>query len=350
MEETSSFKTAIVLGAGAFGTSMACVLANNFQKVILKVRSKDIYHQLKDHKNELYLQGVHLPANLVPALTWSEVKKIAGKSSVEIVVNGIPTSASREFFEKNKKQIEHYLEEGIPFLSLSKGIDPDTLELPDDFFFHHFPDYRDLFTFLSGPSFAREIIQEQITLVSLAGRSRSTMMSVSKMLKTSYFKVFLTYDIKGLLLGGALKNVLAIATGIVEGLGHNYNTRAALITKGIEEMLRFGVVFNARPETFYGLSGMGDLILTTTGHLSRNRQFGLDLVSDKGKTPQEILLHQRKVVEGYKTAKAVFLLAEKYHLRCRIFKGVYSVLYEGISAKDVIDHLMRTIDKTYLVT
>ena len=144
---------------------------------------------------------------------------------------------------------------------------------------------------------------------------------------------------KGLLLGGALKNVLAISGGILEGLGFNYNTRAAMITRGIAEMLKFGKVFNARPETFYGLSGMGDLILTTTGDLSRNKAFGLEVAT--GRSPEEIIQGQRTVVEGYKTTKAAHLLSIKYDIRTNIFNGLYSVLYEGKTPADVLKRLMK---------
>jgi glycerol-3-phosphate dehydrogenase (NAD(P)+) len=158
------------------------------------------------------------------------------------------------------------------------------------------------------------------------------------MLNNDYFKVFLSYDVKGVLLGGALKNVLAIAGGIGEGLGFNHNTRAAMITRGIHEMLRFGKVFNARPETFYGLSGMGDLILTTTGDLSRNRAFGIEIA--KGRKAQDIIKSQRYVVEGYKTTLAAFRLSERYDIRSRIFNGLYQVLYKDVSPKDLIDQMM----------
>ena len=132
---------------------------------------------------------------------------------------------------------------------------------------------------------------------------------------------------------------MAIAGGIIEGHGYNHNTRAAMITRGIAEMLNFGKVYNARPETFYGLSGMGDLILTTTGGLSRNKSFGLEIA--KGRSPEEIINSQRTVVEGYKTTKAAFLVAKKYDINARIFIGVYSVLYEGKNAEEVIRSLMK---------
>ncbi|EQC50337.1 NAD-dependent glycerol-3-phosphate dehydrogenase C-terminal domain protein [Bacteriovorax sp. BSW11_IV] len=338
-----NYKVALVIGAGAFGTSIASILANSFDKVILKVRSKDVYDSIKeDSVNDVYLPGQKLPSNVDAALEWDEVD--AHKmDDLELIVSGLPTTGIRPFFKENYDRFEKYFAKGIPFVSLSKGIDTDTLELPDDLFFDFYGHYKENFTFLSGPSFAKEIMQEQITLVTLAGRSRRVLTQVSAMLETPYFKALPSYDVKGVLLGGALKNVIAIAGGVVEGLGYNHNTRAALITRGIVEMLRFGKVFNARPETFYGLSGMGDLILTTTGELSRNKQFGLEIA--KGRSASEIISSQRTVVEGYKTTQAAHLISEKYDIRAQIFNGLYEVLYEDHNPGDVIKKLMSSPSK-----
>jgi len=334
-----SQKTALVIGAGAFGTAIASVVANNFEKVILKVRSEDVYTPIKDNdENAVYLPGLKLPSHLIPALTWEEVDELV-EGEIELIVSGLPTAAIGKFYEENHDRFEKYLEKKIPVVSLSKGIDPVTLEMADDLFYEMFPHHKELFTFLSGPSFAKEIVQEQITLVTLAGRSRKILTGVSKMFEAPYFKALPSYDVKGVLLGGALKNVLAIAGGVIEGLGYNDNTRAAMITRGIAEMLRFGRVFNARPETFYGLSGMGDLILTTTGGLSRNKQFGLELA--KGRTPEDIINSQRTTVEGYKTTQAVHLLSEKYEIRANIFNATHEVLFQGKKAKEVIETLMK---------
>lgn len=331
-------QTAVVLGAGAFGTSVAFVLAQNFQRVVIKVRSQDIYDEIKRGENTTYLPGQAIPTEIVPALTWEELHKLT-QGEVELVVSGLPTSAIRPFFRENVNEIKKFLSKGIPFVSLAKGIDTETLELPDDMFADYLNEYEDQLTYLSGPSFAKEILDKQITLVSLAGRSRATLLKASQMLHTDFFKCFPTYDVKGVLLGGALKNVLAIAGGIIEGLGYNHNTRAAMITRGIVEMLRYGVVFNARPETFYGFSGMGDLILTSTGELSRNKQFGIEIA--KGRKPEEIIRSTRSVVEGYKTTKAAFELAQKYEIRARLFQGMYMVLYKDMAPADLIGELMK---------
>ncbi len=333
---------ALVVGAGAFGTSIASVLANNFKKVILKVRSEDVYESLLKGTNSVYLPGIELADNIVPALTWDEVdQKTQGK--VEIIVSGLPTAGISSFFKENYDRFSKYFADGVPLVSLSKGIDPVTLEMADDLFFDLWNEHKEIFAFLSGPSFAKEILEEQVTLVTLAGRSKHVLESISEMLDTTYFKVLPSYDVKGVLLGGALKNILAIAGGIIEGLGYNHNTRAAMITRGIAEMLRFGKVFNARPETFYGLSGMGDLILTTTGELSRNKTFGIEIA--KGRSALEIINSQRTVVEGYKTAKAVHLICEKYGIRANIFEGVYKVLYEEAIPGDVLKKLMNQPSK-----
>ena len=335
-------KIALVIGAGAFGTAMAQVLATNFDKVILKVRSEDVYQAIKHGENSVYLPGLKISPNVDAALTWDEVDAYQS-SDIELIVSALPTNGIAEYFKDNHDRFLSYLIKGIPILSLSKGIDPETLELSDDLFYENFPHFKDLFCFLSGPSFAHEIMQGQITLVTVAGRSKKVLENVINMTNTTYFKALASYDVKGVLLGGALKNILAIAGGVIEGLGYNHNTRAAMITRGIAEMLRFGAVYNARPETFYGLSGMGDLILTTTGDLSRNKTFGLELA--KGRKASDIINSQRNVVEGYKTAKAVHFISERYEIRAQIFNGVYDVLYENHPPKDVISKIMKSQTK-----
>lgn len=334
------FDTVIVIGAGAFGTSIASLLSNRFKTVILKVRSDDVYESIKTLRmNKVYLDGMLLAPNVHPALSWDEVDSfISGE--VQLLVGGLPTSSIRSFCSTNKDYLNSYLKNGVPFVSLSKGIDADTLELPDDLYFDFFPEFKDQFTFLSGPSFAKEIMNEQITAVTLAGRHKKNLAKVVNMLQADYFLVFANYDIKGVLLGGALKNILAIAGGIIEGLGFNHNTRAAMITRGIAEMLRFGRVYNARPETFYGMSGMGDLILTTTGDLSRNKVFGLKIA--QGQKPKDIIESQRFIVEGYKTAKAAHLIAKNYDIRARIFEAVYKVLYEDMGPEKALRLVIRT--------
>ncbi len=334
-----NYKTALVLAGGAFGTSIGFVLAQNFKKVIIKVRSQEICDEINGGENTSYLPGQKLPATLKAAMTWEEVKALQ-EGEIELIVSGLPMSAIENFCLTHYEVLKKYLDQGIPLVSLAKGIDHQTLKLPDELFKTHFETYRSQLMYLSGPSFAKEILDKQITLVSLAGEDKDQLILACDMLATPFFKAMPTTDVKGVLLGGSLKNVIAIAGGIMEGLGYNHNTRAALITRGIVEMLRFGTAFDAKPETFYGPSGMGDLILTTTGELSRNKSFGIEIA--KGRSAEEIIMSTKSVVEGYKTTKAAFLLAQKMGIRARIFSGLYEVLYNGRDPKKVIGSLMKT--------
>ena len=331
------YKTALVLAGGAFGTSFGFVLTQNFQKVIIKVRSQDIYDEINSGENSTYLPGQKLPPQLKAALTWDEVNQLT-EGEIELVVSGLPMSAIDDFCLMNRLELTSLLDQGIPLVSLAKGIDHETLKLPDEIYKTHFESYRSQLMYLSGPSFAKEILDKQITIVSLAGEDKLNLLNTCDMLGTPFFKALPTTDVKGVLLGGSLKNVIAIAGGIMEGLGYNHNTRAALITRGIVEMLRFGSYFGARPETFYGPSGMGDLILTTTGELSRNKSFGIEIA--KGRSPEEVIKATKSVVEGYKTTKAAHLLAESKHINARIFTGLFKVLYQGHDPKEVIQGLM----------
>lgn len=331
------YKTALVLAGGAFGTSIGFVLTQNFDKVIIKVRSQEIYDEINRGENTTYLPGQKLPGSLKAALTWDEVRSLQ-EGDIQMVISGLPMSAIDDFCTTNFQELKTLLDQGVPLVSLAKGIDHETLKLPDEIFTTYFEAYRQQLMYLSGPSFAKEILDKQITIVSLAGEDKTNLLDACDMLGTDFFKALPTTDVKGVLLGGSLKNVIAIAGGIMEGLGYNHNTRAALITRGIVEMLRFGSYFGARPETFYGPSGMGDLILTTTGELSRNKAFGIEIA--KGRKPEEIIAQTKSVVEGYKTTKAAHLLAQSKQINARIFTGLYQVLYQNHDPKEVVQALM----------
>jgi len=331
------YQTALVLAGGAFGTSIGFVLSHNFQRVIIMVRSPEIHREINSGENTTYLPGQKLPSSIKAAMSWREVDEIK-LGDIQLIVSGLPMVAIESFCQQNETQLNKLLSTGIPLVNLAKGIDHETLKLPDALLKTHFPNFHSQLMYLSGPSFAKEIVDKQITLVSLAGDDREKLLETCQMLGTDFFKANPTMDVTGVLLGGALKNVIAIAGGILEGLGYNHNTRAALITKGISEMLRFGHDLGARTETFYGPSGMGDLILTTTGDLSRNKAFGIEIA--KGRSAEEIIAHTKSVVEGYKTTKAAYLLAKKLNIRTRIFEGLYHVLYEGHSPREIVQEIM----------
>ncbi len=329
------YTQALVIGGGAFGTSIADVLSRNFDQVLVHVRSPELYQDIQQGENTRYLPGHKLASSIQATLDWK------GVENVEFVVLGLPTKALAGFIKEHHKVLTKLLNLKIPCVCLAKGLEGDSLL--DDLLAKLLPEHQSQLCFLSGPSFAQEIAEQQITLVSLAGTSEEVLKQAAAMLRTNYFKAIPTLDVKGVLLGGALKNMLAIAAGILEGLGYNHNTRAALLTQGIEEMLKLGKVFGAQPETFYGLSGMGDLILTTTGGLSRNYSFGIELAS--GKKAEDILKSSRGVVEGYRTTQSVHHLIKKHNLDCWILSGLYEVLYEDKDPKIVLSKLLKLVPK-----
>ena len=159
------FKSALIIGGGAFGTSIACVLSQRFEKVLILVRSKDVFESLLSGENSLYLHGMKLPTNIVPVMTWEDVKKNTYQE-IQIIISGLPSHAIRSFHTLHKINVEYYLEKKVPYVCLSKGIDAESLFLPDDMYSEIFPDHTNLFTYLSGPSFAKEIVEKQITLIS----------------------------------------------------------------------------------------------------------------------------------------------------------------------------------------
>src|SRR5690606_34908733 len=173
-------KTAgIVIGGGAFGTALASILAKSVDQVVIKVRSEDVYQAVNNGENSVYLPGLTLPKNISAAKDWDELDKNLDGHELKLIISGLPAAAIREYFKENKDRFIKMFKQGIPLVSLSKGIDPVTLELPDDLFFDFFNEYKELILFLSGPSFAKEIIQEQITLVTLAGRHKGILEDVS---------------------------------------------------------------------------------------------------------------------------------------------------------------------------
>ena len=331
-------KVALVIGGGAFGTSMANVLGNSFERVLVQVRSDDVFEGILQGENKVYLPGKKLNKELKPFKAWKDVE--SDIKDISLVVMGLPTSALRPYLgdENNLNYIKEILENDVPMVSLCKGIEATSLELPDDLLYQFLGEYKDNLTFLSGPSFAAEIMDEQITLASLAGRSKKHLSQVAEFLSCHYFKVFMTYDVKGVLLGGALKNILPLLVGLLKGWvittipGQRLSQEASQKCYALVKYLTQG-------RNILWLGGMGDLILTTTGGLSRNKSFGLEMA--KGRKAKEIISSQRSVVEGYKTTYAAHLLSQKYEIHARIFRGIYEVLYNDADVREIIQNFME---------
>lgn len=321
-----------VIGAGAWGTALAQLLARKGEAVSLWVLEPELAERIAENReNDLYLPGETLSENVFPGSELSGM--IAGKKFLVFVV---PSQFLRKVVEEAVSRIEP----GTVIVSCSKGIEEERLvvcsEILDQVLRSRGVDAP--ISVLSGPSFAKEVVRGVPTAVVSASREREAAEAVQKLFTTPDFRVYTNPDPIGVQVGGALKNVMAIATGIADGLGLGYNTRAALITRGLAEMARLGVRLGANPLTFSGLAGMGDLVLTCTGDLSRNRQVGLALA--QGKTMDEIVKGMRAVAEGVGTVKAARALARKVQEEMPIVEQVYLMLYEGKDARQAVVDLM----------
>jgi len=320
-----------VLGAGSWGTALAKLLADQGYCTRLWSRREAMADAIREtRENQAYLPGFSLPdtleatADLEYALDGSD-----------LIVCVVPTHGLREVL----RDAVPLLGAGAPIVSATKGIETDTLMLVSEIFQDVLPEsqHRRL-AFLGGPSFAKEVAACLPTAVSVAGRDPRVVAVAQGALNTERFRVYSTDDVVGVELGGALKNVVAIAAGIGDGLGFGHNTRAGLITRGLAEISRLAISKGANPLTLAGLSGMGDLVLTCTGDLSRNRNVGLQL--GRGKSLEEILGSMQMVAEGVRTAKSAHELSERDGIEMPITREVYAMLYEGKPPLKAVGDLM----------
>ncbi|MBI4953808.1 MAG: NAD(P)-dependent glycerol-3-phosphate dehydrogenase [Myxococcales bacterium] len=320
-----------VLGAGAWGTALAKVLADKGLPTALWARRPELTDAIeRDRANERYLPGAALP----PTLTATARLGVALEGA-ELVVLVVPSHAMRD----TMREAAGLLTEGALLCSASKGIENATLMLMSEVLVDVLGrDVEPRLTFLSGPSFAQEVATRQPTTVVVAGRDKGATERVQHAFATDRFRVYASDDVVGVEVGGALKNVVAIAAGICDGLGFGTNTRAALITRGLAEMSRLAAAKGAQPLTLAGLSGMGDLVLTCTGSLSRNRTVGCEL--GRGKRLAEILAALGHVAEGVKTTKSAHDLGKKLGVELPITNEVYRVLYEDKTARQAVIDLM----------
>jgi len=320
-----------VIGAGSWGTAMANLLAEKGTGVDLWVREDSVYQDILDNRrNALFLPGVHLSAGIRPERSLETA--LAGK---ELAVMAVPSHVFREVLTA----LCPYLEPKTDVLILTKGIETDTLMLMSQVAGSLLDEARMIrFACLTGPSFAQEVSRRLPTAVTIGCEDPDHGRTLQRLFATDFFRVYVTQDVLGTQLGGALKNVIAIATGTSDGLNFGYNARAALITRGLAEITRLGVRMGAAPETFSGLAGMGDLVLTCTGELSRNRTVGLKI--GKGLTLEEITRKMNMVAEGIKNTAAAYKLSKKHDVDMPITEAVYRILYENKSPESAVKELM----------
>jgi len=320
-----------VIGAGSWGTALAFLLADKGYDVTVWSHTEPAATSINTrHENTEYLPDIALPANLRATLDLEEACR--GK---DLIVAVTPSHVVREVMERALP----YLPEHVPIVSATKGIENETLYTVSEILQEVLPvRYHGYLAYLSGPSFAREVGMRHPTVVTIASYSERLSATLQSVFRTDYFRAYRTTDVEGVEIGGSLKNVIAIASGAGDGMGFGHNTRAALITRGLAEISRMGVARGANPLTLAGLAGMGDLVLTCTGGLSRNRAVGMKL--GEGRELSDILGDMTMVAEGVRTAKSVHDLAARLGVEMPICEQVYQVLYEGKNVQRAMVDLM----------
>lgn len=319
-----------VLGAGAWGTTLADLLCRKGFPVHLWAREEEVVRSIREKReNTLFLPG----AGLCPELMADQdPARVLDQAEMVLVV--IPS----QFLRASLKDLRGLLPENPVIVCASKGIELDTLEPMSVVVAEALEGMNPRYAVLSGPSFAHEVSRGMPTSVTLGCVDRELGRTLQEVFSTTFFRVYTSDDFRGVELGGAVKNVMAIAAGISDGLGFGHDARAALITRGLAEMSRLGLAMGAQAKTFMGLSGMGDLVLTCTGDLSRNRQVGLKL--GQGQKLADIVAGTRSVAEGVKTTKSVFDLSQKLKVELPITEQVYRILYEDKDPAQAVKDLM----------
>ena len=325
-----------VVGGGAWGTALADLLARKGDTVTLWAREPEVVEAVnRQHANPVFLPG----ASLAPALR-AEADLVSAVRGAEVVVSAAPAHAVRPVMTEAAAAFPKSGKTGAQPLvvSVSKGLDPEGLERPSSVLAAVLPPGTPV-AVLSGPSFAQEVYERQPTAVVAAADDHAVAQRAQQVFSTGYFRVYSHTDVIGVELGGALKNVIALAAGILEGLGLGFNTRAAVITRGLAEITRLGVALGADAMTFAGLTGMGDLILTATGALSRNRSLGVAL--GQGQTFERAQAGKATVAEGVNTARTAVALGERHGVELPIARQVAEVLFRGKAPRQAVTDLME---------
>ena len=322
-----------VVGGGAWGTALADLLARKGETVTLWAREPEVVEAVnREHANPMFLPG----ATLAPGLR-AQGDLGAAVQGADVVVSAAPSHAVRPVMAQAATAFPKTGAKPL-VVSVSKGLDPEQLERPSTVLEAVLPKGTPL-AVLSGPSFAQEVYERQPTAVVAAADDHAVAQRAQRVFSAAYFRVYSHTDVIGVELGGALKNVIAIAAGILEGLGLGYNTRAAVITRGLAEITRLGVALGADPMTFAGLAGMGDLILTATGPLSRNRSLGVAL--GQGQTFAQAQAGKATVAEGVNTARTAVALGERHGVELPIAREVADVLFQGKAPRQAVTDLME---------
>lgn len=319
-----------VIGAGSWGTALAQVLADNNNDVVVYDIDADSVADINDnHRNSKFFEGVVLPDNLKATTDLATALKGANYALISV-----PTKVMRAVLTEMKTRIAA----GTVIINASKGIEPGT-HLRVSEVVAEVLGADQMFVALSGPSHAEEVIMREITTVTCAGSDLEILFEVQQVFSTNYFRVYRTNDLIGVEIGGSIKNVMALGSGILAGLGYGDNARAFLITRSLIEIKELGVAMGAQAETFDGLSGLGDLIVTTMSRHSRNFQAGLEIGG--GKDLNEVLDSMTMVVEGVRSCEATYELAQKLAIDMPFVDAIYDIVFNRNNPRDVLAKMMQ---------
>ncbi len=328
-----------VVGSGAWGTALACHAAKLGHRVGMWALEPEVAEEINaKHTNSIYLEGQELPETIRAS---SDAAEVVRKAEMVMLV---PPS-------KHLRSVSELVANAVPKTAVvavaSKGIEEGSLQLMSAVLAETMPDLgADRLAFLSGPSFAKEVARGQPTDVAVGSEKMTAAERVQSMLHSPRFRVYTSADPTGVQVGGAIKNVMAVATGVCDGLGFGTNARASLITRGLAEITRLGLTLGADPLTFLGLAGVGDLVLTCTGDLSRNRTLGKKVA--EGIDPQEYLGNRRTVAEGFFTSAAAWELSRRLEVDMPITDHVFHVLHRGRPLSEAVDLLLTRESKEEL--
>ena len=316
-----------IIGAGSWGTALSIVLAPRFESIRLWVYEADLAERMRvSHANDVYLPGFQVPANVEITSELPNALKDA-----RVILSVVPSHLVRGVYEKMR---QHLAEEAV-FVSATKGLESGTLLRMSEIIGSMVPHVA----VISGPSFAREVAELQPTAIVVASTDAGVAAYIQETFSGPTFRLYTSSDPIGVEIGGSIKNVVAIGAGVLHGMGLGHNAMAALITRGLAEMTRLAVAMGGKPLTLSGLAGLGDLVLTCNGDLSRNRMVGVELA--KGKRLDEIVGGMKMVAEGIKTTDAAMDLARRYSVEMPITFHMHQVLHEGLAPREAIRRLME---------
>ncbi len=330
-------KRILVIGGGSWGTALSRLLIENGHKVFLWEYNEEIRKDIRSTgENRIFLPGIKLPEELLLVDDYCEVLREEEKyGNIDVILLATPTQFLRSILKRLKKCLNYT----IIMVNVAKGLEISSKKRISEVIAEELGDKNYHYVLLAGPTHAEEVAQKLPSAILSVSSNENAALEVQKLFSNSYFRVYTGTDLIGAELGGAVKNCLAIAAGIADGLGYGDNSKAALLTRGLNEILEIGKYYNVNPKTFMGLSGLGDIIVTCTSKHSRNRYVGEEL--GKGRKIDDIISNMKMVSEGAETIKALYIIIKENNIDAPILSALYEVIYEGRPVSELVSLFMR---------